>query len=1092
MSFTRVARMLMVLLALLVVTQLWSTHAQQKASGTQEKPSGANQKSAPPKAKEQDYTQEAFVIELFKTTYRFEKDGSGQRDMNVRVRVQSEAGLERFGQLVFGYSSANEKLDFAFIRVRKADGTVVNASDSDVQDLSAPLAREAPIYTDLRQKHVTVPGLRPGDILEYQAIWRIHTPLATNHFWLQHNFITREIVVLDNGLEVNVPKDSKVKLKTEPGFEAATKDQDDRRIYSWKHSNLKKEDSEEKDGEDEEAEDSDESGDPKSPHVQITTFQNWDEVGQWYADLERSRIVPDDKIKAKAVELIRGRTTEAEKIQALYEFVAKNFRYVSLSLGQGRYQPHAATDVFANEYGDCKDKHTLFTAMLIATGLRAYPALMNSSRKIDVEMPSPGQFDHVISAIPVGNELMWADTTSEVAPFRLLSPPLRDKNALLIPANAPARLENTPAEPPFLSSELITIEGEINDVGKLTAHTHMKLRGDAEMLFRIMFRRTPQKNWKTLGRYLSMLAGVEGEVEGIKPSDPAALENPFEVDYDLTRADFLDWSSKKLKMDLPLPSVHLRQAYAGNKERTKPISLGAPIDITYRLKLQLPAKYQTRLPLPLSVSRDYAEYRSTYKLENNLLVAERTLRLRRHELPPDRLQDYQAFVAAARADEAQTLSLETTVAGTPSIPDSVKVDDLIQAAQSAIKNKNFSMAEQLFRRVLEKEPKHKEVRRELGYTLFAQRKYDAAITVLREQATINPFDNYVYNLMGRIYWAQQDYTQAETAFRKQLEITPLDKFAHANLGQLLVDWRKYKEAVTELEAAISLNPESEALHLSLGRAYLNLGEKEKGIAAFDQAVKLAPGPYVWNDVAYFLAVSKVQLDRAQQFAESATTAVANELRNFELEQLSTDDLSSVASLAAYWDTLGWVHFQKGDFDTAEKYVAAAWLLQQHAEVGYHLGQIAEKRGKKEDAIRYYALAVVATRPVPEAREGLDRLAGKDKSEGLIKVARDEAASINTLKLGLLVRNNQQPLQAEFYVVLVPDATQGSRAAEVKFISGSEKLQHLAVVLKDAKYNFKFPDTVPTKVIRRGAMVCLPVPGQCSFVMVQPDMITSVE
>src|SRR6185503_5830364 len=83
--------------------------------------------------------------------------------------------------------------------------------------------------------------------------------------------------------------------------------------------------------------------DPKPPQVQITTFQSWSEVGNWYHTLEKERATPD------------------EKIQALYEYVAKNFRYVSLSLGQGRYQPHAASDVFANEYGDCKDKHTLLS-----------------------------------------------------------------------------------------------------------------------------------------------------------------------------------------------------------------------------------------------------------------------------------------------------------------------------------------------------------------------------------------------------------------------------------------------------------------------------------------------------------------------------------------------------------------------------------------------------------------------------------------------------------------------------------------------------------------------------------------------------------
>ncbi len=66
----------------------------------------------------------------------------------------------------------------------------------------------------------------------------------------------------------------------------------------------------------------------------------------------------------------------------------------------------------------------------------------------------------------------------------------------MIPIAGPARLETTPAEPPFLSSELVTIEGTVDELGKITAHTRMVLRGDSEMYMRFMFRRTPKSNWK--------------------------------------------------------------------------------------------------------------------------------------------------------------------------------------------------------------------------------------------------------------------------------------------------------------------------------------------------------------------------------------------------------------------------------------------------------------------------------------------------------------------------------------------------------------------------------------------------------------------
>ena len=646
--------------------------------------------------------------------------------------------------------------------------------------------------------------------------------------------------------------------------------------------------------------------------------------------------------------MIRDRKTDQEKIEALYEFVAKNFRYVSLSLGQGRYQPHAATEVLANQYGDCKDKHTLLASMLNAAGLRAYPALMNSSRKIDPDVPSPGQFDHVISAIPLGNETFWADTTSEVAPFRLLSPSLRDKKALLIPVNAAAHLENTPASPPFVSSEFAEIEAQISELEKLNGQARLVLRGDAEMDYRMAFRRTPKSQWKDLGFFLATAIGVRGgEVTDIKTSDIEALNVPLEISFKVTSEDFMDWSAKKLALSLPLPDVSLREVAAEKEEETKPIQIGVPIHINFRLKLSLPAKYQLRLPVPLKVNRDYATYSSVYSLQGNVVHAERTFQSRLHELPPARTPDYRAFVAAAQADSAQTLSLETTnVADASSVPDSVKTDDLLSAAEAAAKNNNYPLVESLLKRVIEKEPKHKSARRQLGYALFSQGKFQDAVKVLREQTTQNPFDGFAFTMLGQALWAQQNYAEAEQAFRKQLEIAPLDKWARGNLGLMLVEWRKYKEAIPELEQAISLNPEQEANYqVALGRAYLSTGENEKGVAAFDRAVKLSPGQSTWNNVAYYFATHKVQLDRAQQYAESAVTEASTRLRNAELLSLTPTDLQNVSALAAYWDTLGWVLFQKGDLDNAEKYITAAWRLAEHGEVGYHLGQLLEKRGK---------------------------------------------------------------------------------------------------------------------------------------------------
>src|SRR5947209_17403118 len=135
-----------------------------------------------------DYYQEVYIDEKLHTSYRFENDGTGRREFYVKIKVQSEAGVEQWGQVVVGYNSANERVEIPFVRVLKLDGSTVTAPQDSIQDLSIPLERDAPVYTDYRQKHITVPGLRPGEELEYEFITITQTPLAPGQFWMEYDF----------------------------------------------------------------------------------------------------------------------------------------------------------------------------------------------------------------------------------------------------------------------------------------------------------------------------------------------------------------------------------------------------------------------------------------------------------------------------------------------------------------------------------------------------------------------------------------------------------------------------------------------------------------------------------------------------------------------------------------------------------------------------------------------------------------------------------------------------------------------------------------------------------------------------------------
>jgi tetratricopeptide (TPR) repeat protein/transglutaminase-like putative cysteine protease len=1061
-----------------------------QTTSTAEKAAAGAEKSSKPAGP--DYSQESFVIEQMHSYYRFESDGTGRRETKARIRVQSEAGVQQWGQLLEGYNSANERVEIGYVRVLKKDGSVVKASEDDVQDLSAPVERDAPVYTDYRQKHITVPGLRPGDVLDYDLVTVVHTPLAEGQFWGEYEF-DKTNIDLDETLDVDVPAGRQIKLKCKPGMDPKITEANGRRIYHWSSSHLVRED-DDKDKDDKKKK---AHPDDDRPDIQLTTFETWAQVGSWYASLEKDRRAPSPEVRAKAEELTKGLDTDLERTEALYDFVAKNFRYVSLSLGVGRYQPHAAADVLHDQYGDCKDKHTLLSSLLEAEGLHADSVLINSTRKLDPDVPSPSQFDHVITMIPPDGkgitQEVWMDTTSEVAPFRLLAYSLRNKQALVIPpadepSAPPPHLETTPADTPMPDSEISDIDGKINDIGKLEAHVHYQFRGDEELLLRSVFRRVPEANWERVVENIN--SGLGGDISNLKVSDPAATREPFTLSYDVSKVNFLDWTKKKTDIALPLVQFNLPEVDdSGNTDSdAEPLKLGPKAEYSYHIRLEIPAKYTAHAPLAFSLKRDYAEYDATYKIDGNVFTAGRTLTLHQDELPASRAADYESFRRAVGADLAQQLSVESTAAGAPVPPADMKADDLVESARAAADSGNFPVALALLKRATEVDPKNKYAWNNLGLIYLAERDDDQAIAAFQKQIEVNPYDEYAYNNLGRVYWNERKYDEAVKAFNKQLENNPLDKFAHANLGSMYEEWHKYDLAVPELEKAASLTPDNAELQVSLGDAYLNLGQDTKALATFDHAIELSATPIVWNNIAYELSEKKSHLDKAQQYAESAVSSTAAALRNLSLDRLTQQDLQSVSSLVAYWDTLGWVHFAEGDLDKAEKYVSAAWGLGHHGEVGDHLGQIYEKLGEKDQALRTYAESMTGLRPIPETRGRLASLAGgESKADAAVARYKEDLQHLRTIDLGKATQTGN----ADFFVLLSGGGASGTKVDAVKFISGDEKLKSYNDALRTADYHLTFPDNTPVKILRRGTLSCQ-VPNKCEFVLTLPDDVRAVD
>jgi tetratricopeptide (TPR) repeat protein/transglutaminase-like putative cysteine protease len=1050
-----------------------------------------------------DFSKEAYVIERIVTRVSAEADGSGVREISAEVRMLANAGVKGFAVLNFTYTSANEVVEIDYVRVRKPDGSIVKTPDYNIQDMPGEVTRTAPLYSDIHEKHVAVKGLGVGDVLEYQVRYRVIKPEVPGHFWQEYSF-TKHAIARDEQLEISVPASKYVKVAS-PEFKPDIKEEAGRRrVYRWTRANLivKEKDPDEIP-----------RRIPPNPDVQVTTFANWEEVGNWYGGLQKTQLDVTPAIQSKANELTKGLKTDDEKIRAFYKFVSLKYHYIGLDFGIGRYQPHAADDVLDNGYGDCKDKHTLLATLLKAAGIEAWPALIHASRKLDPDVPSPAQFNHVITVVPRGGENIWLDTTPEVSPYGLLLMVLRNKQALVIPAQKPPLLMTTPANPPFPQQQEFSMSGKLSGSGRFSGHVEQSYRGDTEVLLRGAFRQVPESQWTNVVQRFSYGLNFGGDVSNVKVTPPDDIDKPFEISYDYVRKKYGDWDNRQVIAPLPPMGIELAKG-AKEQKLTEPLPLGALGKVIYRSRLELPEGYTVTAPAKVHLKQPYAEYTSVTNVADGTMTTNRELVISKNEVALSEWEGFKKFGRAVYDDEFNFLHLAGAgpdikigdVSG-PNIKvdgedPGMALDEMFQEGTSAGQRRDFRSAQDWFRKVIAKDPKYHGAHFGLGSALAMQGQLDAALTEFRKEQEISPQDERAYEVPAMFLEQMGKKDEAITEWRNLLKADPSNQKAAATLGSLLLGSEKYNDAIEVFEAAAKQAPDNAGLELALGESYLKVGNKEQAVAHIKAGIeKKGDDAMLLNNAAYTLAEGKVSLDLAQQYAEKSLAKLEEEAKRPN----SSDELPRTYKFSLVWDTVGWVYFQQGDLNKAESFVQAAWLLSQDSLVGEHLGDIYQKMGKKTEAAHTYKLALAAT----SSTQGIsptDRVKMyQERSEELNKryqklMGAKPVNDIRRLPNGQWTLTTDEQLQqlrevkfdnagklsgsAEFIISFKP-----AEIDSIDYTHGDEKLKVLEEKLKLLHFQLAFPPNSSAILVRRAQVECRSA-SSCTAKLVKPDQALS--
>jgi len=121
-----------------------------------------------------------------------------------------------------------------------------------------------------------------------------------------------------------------------------------------------------------------------------------------------------------------------------------------------------------------------------------------------------------------------------------------------------------------------------------------------------------------------------------------------------------------------------------------------------------------------------------------------------------------------------------------------------------------------------------------------QKRYDDAITTLKELVTADPHDFQAWTELGTVYLFKQSLEESENAYVKSITERPGFYRGQMNLGRLRMMRKNYEGAIEPLTAAVNIQPTSADANYYLGEAYLQIKKGSKAVGYLNEAIKLDP------------------------------------------------------------------------------------------------------------------------------------------------------------------------------------------------------------------------------------------------------------
>lgn len=347
-------------------------------------------------------------------------------------------------------------------------------------------------------------------------------------------------------------------------------------------------------------------------------MNSWQDFGKFVYSLKQGRDQLPDNVKQKVHAIADNISNPKLKIAKLYEYMQQNTRYISIQLGIGGWQPFDATYVATKAYGDCKALTNYMYSLLKEAGINSSYTLVKAGRsasKVIADFPSQ-QFNHVILSVPLKEDTVWLECTSQTLPAGYLGDFTCDRYALVVNENG-GTLVRTPKYGMTENLEKRKIMAVLENDATLKLKATTSYGGLQQDRYHDLINSLSKEKVKEVLH--EQLDFATYDINGFEYKESKSSLPAIEESLDIVVSNYATITGKRLFI-IPNVMTRTHRKLQADSTRKFDLELGFEYKDVDTVEIELPAGYTAEsMPQDVSVNSKFGNYYCSIKLTGNKL-----------------------------------------------------------------------------------------------------------------------------------------------------------------------------------------------------------------------------------------------------------------------------------------------------------------------------------------------------------------------------------------------------------------------------------------------------------------------------------------